>query len=248
MLKAALTVSLASANTLYCPSASDVIQTWNQTTSPKIFDQGWTITGGGGVATKAAFNLLGGYVEYDIDFSRSNSGVNSNIYTISPIFHSSQGYNPADYCDAQLQGSAFCLEMDWVESNGNCGGATTVHSKEGQVWGYCSAYGCVNDYHYNGRSIYHMRLEYASDGTFTSYRDGQKVSYSNYNPQPTSEDSSIISSYNRDRGSVITSTQWTGWVPVEDCGTSGDLPSSTFTVTNLKIYGSIVQGPAPRSC
>ena len=65
----------------YCPSANDIVAAYG---SPNIFNGGWSITGGGAAATKASFNLLGGSVEYDIDLSHANTGVNANIYTISP--------------------------------------------------------------------------------------------------------------------------------------------------------------------
>jgi hypothetical protein len=52
-----------------------------------FFNQGWYIKGGAGVASKSSFNLLGGSVEFDIDFSETLTGVNGNIYTISPSFY-----------------------------------------------------------------------------------------------------------------------------------------------------------------
>ena len=48
--------------------------------------------GGGSGATKAAFNLLGGSVEFDFDVSNVHPGVNSNIYTISPNGVGSGGF------------------------------------------------------------------------------------------------------------------------------------------------------------
>merc|ERR1711871_315800 len=43
--------------------------------SADLHDGGWTIHGGGGAATKTAFNLIGGYVEYDMDVTGSQTGV-----------------------------------------------------------------------------------------------------------------------------------------------------------------------------
>jgi len=244
--------ALSSVNGLqkFCPQAKDLVETWRQTSAPSIYNQGWSIQGGGGVATKSAFNLLGGYVEYDIDLSQSRTGVNSNIYTISPKSFSkgSQGYTPGDYCDAQKYGSQFCLEVDWIESNGNCGGSTTLHTVEGPGSNGCTQWGCHYDYHYNGKNSFHMRIEYAKDGTWTVIRNGEKITYAMENPHPTSYDSGIIADYNNKYGSVITSTQWTGWVPVEDCGTRGDLASSKFSIKNLVIYGTVKQGPTPATC
>merc|ERR1719162_1265940 len=55
----------------YCPSADDLTVAYcdknnKEEPCPQLFDQGWTIEGGGGAATKSAFNLNGGYVEYDV--------------------------------------------------------------------------------------------------------------------------------------------------------------------------------------
>merc|ERR1712224_168469 len=86
----------------------------------------------GGAATKSAYNLLGGFVEFDIDLSGVTPGVNANIYTISPGIGGG-GYQQGNYCDGAVNDKPWCLEVDWIESNGNCGGATTLHTKAGNV-------------------------------------------------------------------------------------------------------------------
>ena len=140
------------------------------------------------------------------------------------------------------------MEVDWVETNGNCGGATTLHTVAGPGSVGCTAWGCQLEYHYNGRPSFHMRVDYKTNGEWTTTRDGQKISPGNLNPVPGSSDwDSLVSAY-KTRGAVIYSSQWTGWVPVSDCGTRGDLYSSTFSIKNLKVYGSVVQGPVPRTC
>jgi len=50
----------------YCPSKADFTSTYG---TPWMFDRGWTIRGPGDVATKASFNLINGWVEFDVDFS-----------------------------------------------------------------------------------------------------------------------------------------------------------------------------------
>merc|ERR1712070_835808 len=52
------------------------------------------------------------------------------------------------------------------------------------------------------------------------------------------------------KGGVIYSSQWTGdWVPADFCGGGpGDLGGSHFRVSNLRISGSVVQGPEPQKC
>merc|ERR1712176_363289 len=108
---------------------------------PVVVDQGWTVAGGGGVASKSAFNLLGGYVEYDVDISNIGVGVNANIYSISPSFSGSEFNKTADYCDGAAYGADWCIEMDWLESNGNCGGASTIHTIQGGGGNGCTAWG-----------------------------------------------------------------------------------------------------------
>jgi len=228
----------------YCPSAGDITVAYG---SPEIFDQGWQIQGGGGAATKASFNLIPGSVDFDIDFSGVHTGVNANIYTISPSF--SGPFKPADYCDgAKPAGPTWCVEIDWVESNGNCGGQTTIHTRPGPGSNGCTAWGCGYPYHYNGRAQYHMRIEYGPDGSVYVTRDGQTIWPNMLNPVPQDQDRSTLIDYYKRNGAVIYSTQWVGWVPVPDCGTSGDLPSSHFRVSNLIVNGTVVNGPTPRQC
>lgn len=234
--------SLTSMQT-YCPSASDFIKAYS---NPTLFDQGWTINGGAGVATKAAFNLLGGYVEYDINFSSVHTGVNANIYTISPST-GGNAFSQNNYCDGAKTGASWCVEADWIESNGNCGGATTLHTVQGGGGG-CNAGGCQTSYYYDYKPSFHMKVSYTSEGVWTTVHDGKTITGSNLSPSPQSSDWATLKDQYSKKGAVIYSSQWTGWVPLSSCGTYGDLGSSSFTVSNLKIYGSVVQGPAPRTC
>lgn len=212
--------------------------------TPQLMDGGWSVHGNGGVATKTAYNLLGGWVEFDIDFSGVHTGVNANIYTISPSGIGS-GFQSSQYCDGAGV-KPFCLEVDWIESNGNCGGATTLHTKPGPGSDGCTAWGCRASYHYGGQSSFHMRIEYGEDGSWTTIKGGQPIG--GLSPAPGGWDWGVLKSFYQQHGAVIYSSEWTGWVPVADCGTSGDLDSSHFTVKNLRIKGSVVQGPTPRAC
>jgi len=235
----------------YCPKAYDLQVAYG---SPTIRDGGWTISGGGGASTKSSFNILGGSVEFDVDFSRVNVGVNGNIYTISPTFGSpTAAFNKnANYCDGQgAAGSAqYCIELDWIETNGNCGAATTLHTRPGGGTDGCTAWGCTSTYNYNGRASFHMKISHAADGTMTVVRDGVTISSPNYNPGPQSQDIQTIRDVYASKGAVIYSSLWTGWVPTlpVGCSGNGDLGSSYFTVSNLKITGTVVQGPTPTLC
>jgi len=228
----------------YCPAAGDLVATYGFGVS--LYDQGWSNHGGGGAATKASFNLLGGSVDYDIDVSGVDTGVNANIYSISPVFSGS--FAQTDYCDGAKTGADWCVEVDWIESNGKCGGQTTLHTRQGPGSDGCTAWGCANSYHYNGQSSFHMRVSFNYDGTWTTFRDNQIIYPSSLSPTPQGQDWSTLQSQYSTRGAVIYSSLWVGWVPVQDCGTSGSLANSHFTVSNLRINGTVVQGPTPRLC
>jgi hypothetical protein len=232
----------------YCPAASDLMMAYysDYNNQPKIYDQGWNTTNGGAVATKSAFNLLGGYVEYDIDLRHTLVGINANIYTISPTI-SSTGFVKANYCDGAKTGSAWCMELDWIESNGNCAGATTIHTVPGTGSQDCTAWGCASRYSYNGNAKFHMKITYGTDGKMLAYRDG--VLIPNYSPVPNSNAWNTIATTMKSKGAVIYSSQWQGWVPLEStCGTGGNLANSQYSISNLRIVGKVVQGPVPKLC
>jgi len=250
MLRAIGVASLTVAQALeYCPSAGDFVTAYLPD-NVQLQNQGWTVGGGGGAATKSTFNLNGGFVEYDIDLSGVGSGVNANIYTVAPIVGAEAYNHSTDYCDGQKNGTAWCAEMDWLESNGACGAGTTWHTIPGPGNDGCTAWGCGSEYKYNGNTKFHMKIAYDPHGFVTVTRDGKVVS--NFFPVPDEKTAAVVKASHEQRGAVIVSTQWVGWVPnITDCGGSGnddDLASSRFSVSNLKIEGSVVQGPTPTHC
>lgn len=228
----------------FCPEIKDLTIAYG---SPKIFNQGWTISNGGGVATLSTFNLIGGSIEFDLNFSGVNQGVNANIYSIFPTI-SATGYMPQNYCDGAGTGSKWCTELDWIESNGHCGGRTTLHTKEGTGIG-CTAWGCSFGYLYGGKKLLHMKVSYDSIGRMTTIIDGKIYNYSSISPPPTLSDLATITTAFKTRGALVYSSQWVGWVPFfPSCGGNGKLEGSVYTISNLKINGAVVQGPIPRKC
>lgn len=192
---------------------------------------------------------MGGSVEYDVSFSGVRTGVNANIYTISPTGVGSGGFTQANYCDgAKPAGNQWCVEVDWIETNGNCAGQTTIHDIPGPGNNGCTAWGCHKQYFYNGKANFHMKITYGNDGSLTVNRDGQNISPWDFSPAPSGSDWGIVAQQYSSRGAVIYSSQWVGWVPIESCGTSGDLGASSFSIKNLRITGSVVQGPTPARC
>lgn len=185
-------------------------------------------------------------MDFDIDFSGVRTGVNANIYTISPSIGNG-GYVHSNYCDGAGV-KPWCVEVDWIEANGNCGGATTLHTRPGPGNDGCSSWGCRNSYHFNGRSSFHVRVEYGQDGSWTTTWDGHVINGGNLNPSPGGSDWASLKSAYESKGALIYSSEWVGWVPVKECGTSGDLGASHFSVSNLRITGKVVQGPTPRKC
>ena len=251
---------------LFCPSADDLTIAYKLKSShAQLFDQGWTVNGGGAVATKSAFNLLGGYVEYDIDLSGVPTGVNANIYSISPA-HMGGAFDRSKYCDAagtptdlstdpktrpfstDSKTRPWCVEVDWIESNGNCGGATTLHTRPGRGKDGCTHNGCASMYHYNGRASFHMRLEFTANGTFETFHDGRVIRPDMLSPVPGVTDWSVLHGAYSSAGAVIYSSVWNGWTPLPDCGGGGNMSSAKLTVKNLRIKGVVVQGPTPVRC
>jgi len=233
--------------TSYCPSTNDLVVAYG---SPTISNRGWTIHAGGAVATKAAYNLLGGYVSYTVNWSGVPVGVNANIYSISPKFTGSSFTN-AQYCDGQPQSSShtWCVEADFIETNGNCGGASTLHDwNNTNNNGGCAAWGCAATYNYGGASTFAMNVSFDTSGHWT-------VTWNNHNigslsPTPGTQDWQSITTAYSTRGAVLYSSQWVGWVPAApNCNTAnGNLNAATMVISNLKIVGKIVQGPAATTC
>merc|ERR1712007_385582 len=101
-----------------------------------------------------------------------------------------------------------------------------------------------------GTSAFHMRVEYDAEGTPTVFRNGEELT--GFSPAPRPEDLAIVKKAHEEKGAVIVSTMWVGWVPLQgECGESStdeDLVASKFSVSNLKISGTVVQGPVPSEC
>lgn len=179
--------------------------------------------------------------------SRALVGVNCNIYSISPANLPGSGFSQANYCDGQGGGTGWCVEVDWIESNGNCGGQTTLHTRPGTGDNGCTGWGCEVEYQYGGTTSFHMKQVFGTDGTWTTYRDGVQVGP--LNPAPQGYDWSELQSQYSTYGAVVYSSQWVGWVPDSSCGAGpGNLGGSSFTISNLKITGTVVQGPTPSGC
>jgi len=235
----------------YCPAATDFIAAYDSGAgSVTLLNRGWKITNGGGVATKASFNLIGGSVEYDIDFTNTHLGVNANIYTISPVMSGTTPFSNSLYCDGQKTGSAWCTEVDWIESNGACGGGSALHSLPGTGSGLCNAWGCSASYTYGGAKKVHMKITYDSAGKWTTVVGSTTVGPTNFSPLPKASDWAQVKDHYTNRGAVIYSSQWVGWVPTPGTcsGSNGNLAGSSFTISNLKIVGSVVKGPTPKLC
>jgi len=237
----------------WCPTANDLGFDYNQG-GGKIYDGGWTVRGEARIHSKAAFNLLGGWVEFDLDTTGAHTGVNNNLYTISPKV-GSEGYKEmGQYCDGAVTdrsrrsavsnasvNSYWCMEMDIYEANGNCGSASTVHTVKGHGGG-CDAGGCQVTTHFGSQS-FKVHADFGADGTMA-------VSIGGIMQTPGQDEGSkaVVRSTMQSTGAVIQSSQWAGWVPVAECGTSGDKDSSIFKVSNLRIKGSVVAGPQPTRC
>lgn len=234
----------------YCPSADDLVMAYSDGTggNVQIKNQGYSVQGNGGVATKASFNLLDGYVEFDVDVSNVQVGVNANLYAIAPELGNDGFYdNDKQYCDGAENDRTNCIELDWLESNGNCAGATTLHTVMGGGEGApCNSWGCRQEWDYNGKTQFHIRVEYDGNGKQRHFKDGQEAT--NLSPQPIQQDWDIIRNDMQNKGVILYGSEWTGWVPADHCGGGGSLDASSYSISNIVIKGSKVKGPEPRKC
>jgi len=230
-----LLLNLADAD-MYCPVQKD----WNAGGSNIQWKgNGFTMTGPGGIHGKATFNLLNGYVQFDMDTSSAQPAVNNNFYTSSPW----QGLFP-QYCDIQKNKSPMCMEMDIVENNGNCASQTTWHTWSNKNGG-CDQNGCEGHRFINGRRTY--KAAFSGDGWMTVSINGQAVDINN--PTPSGNAKDYVKQQMEKIGVQFHSTQWVGWVPQENsCPNGGNVNWSKYSVSNIQISGTLVQGTAPTRC
>jgi len=219
---------------VYCPTQGD----FSQGGGVSFDGNGWTIHGGGGVHGLTSFDLLSGFVQFDMDTSGAQGGVNNNFYTASP----ERSYFP-QYCDIQPNSSPQCMEMDIVENNGNCLTQVTWHTWPNHN-GDCDEGGCWGQAYSSGRRTY--RADFSSDGFMTVSINGNRVSVTN--PTPSNNAKNYVAKQTKALGLQFHSTQWVGWVPGGNCPGGNNLDGSSFSVKNLVVSGSIVQGKEPTKC
>merc|ERR1712107_963717 len=158
------------------------------------------------------------------------------------------GFVSSNYCDGADNDKPWCMEDDWVESNGKCGGATTLHTVPGPGM-FCGSWGCRAEYHYTDTRL-KWRIEYDTTGGMHVHYGGNTVNPESLKPAAQGSDWNVVVDFMKKKGAVIYSSQWGGWVPVDSCGSaaSGVGQSSHFSISGLKISGTVVQGPEPRKC
>jgi hypothetical protein len=228
----------ASQGVLYCPESGNFLYSenvqWN--------GDGYSMYGPGYVGGKTPYNLLGGYVSWTMDTSQSQSGVNTNLYTISP----QNGVESSGYCDIQENGSSQCLEMDMIEANGNCEMASTWHTF-GNSNGNCDEGGCATLTSISGK--FTMKATFSEDGWMTTEMNG--VMLGDPSPYPSAEAKSVVVDTMDSIGAALWSSQWEGWVPDDGRGCpgyGGGVDYSQFTISDLVVSGHVVQGPNPTKC
>jgi hypothetical protein len=228
---------------VYCPSSSDLVVTYGQSS---LFNRGWTTKGGAGVATKTTFDLTGGYVEFTMDVSKTVTSINTNLYIIFPKLKDSSGFTISDYCDGARTDSTWCPEFDFVEANGKCCIATTLHTILGPGTG-CTAWGCSSKQELGSTNVFKVKISFNNNTLPTMLVNGKVTTLS---PKPLASDWSTMTKWMKTNGALIYSSQWKGWVPgcSSSCSSEGSLEESQYSITNLKIQGKIVQGPIPQAC
>merc|ERR1711871_1221285 len=165
----------------FCPQSQDM----NNEYGDVQFDaNGWTFTGDARVSSKASWNLLGGYVAFDMDVTGVAAEVNTNLYTSSM---SQPNCGEKCYCDIQKSpsGKPSCMEMDFVENNGRCAMATTIHTfaTDGTPNNpNCDRWGCGSSLGLPSTGKFHVHAAFAMDGTLLLTLDGQANNHWNVAP------------------------------------------------------------------
>merc|ERR1719359_544897 len=204
-------------------------------------DGGWTLQGYGRVRGKTSFNLLGGMISFKMYIEDVQPAVNTNFYTVSPRIDDPSVFN--SYCDIQEGSWESCMELDIVENNGNCKAQTTVHTVP--LWGNpdCDRGGCATLGNI-WKGTFDVITHWAEDGTMTVTMNDQ-----HFNPPMTWRAKEILRKTMNERGALLVSSQWTGWVPCEYCcPQGGDLAASKFKISDVKIQGRYVHGAEPTEC
>merc|ERR1712039_451285 len=95
---------------------------------------------------------------------------------------------------------------------------------------------------------FHMKSTWSEDGYWLTYMNDQPLNPNNYESHISDNDKKIVKDTMNSRGAAIESSQWTGWVPGQGCPGGGDLASSFFSISNLRILGKVHHGPEPTKC
>jgi len=236
---------------VYCPGNAQDMNDESTGGNVHFVNGGWTIVGDGRVSSKAAFNLLGGYMSWDMDVSKVNAEVNTNFYTSSPDKPNCGG---ACYCDIQksASGKPSCMELDFIENNGQCAMATTLHTfaTDGKPNnGNCDRWGCAAGQKLPAGGKLRMKATVGADGGVVVTLNG--ASPGAFSPAPSSASNGVVVSTMASIGAVIESSQWFGWAPAEsDCptGDKSGLDHSVLSISNVVVNGTVVQGPVPSTC
>merc|ERR1712100_575286 len=92
---------------------------------------------------------------------------------------------------------------------------------------------------------FHVKAEFGTDGWMHTYFNGNEIS--GFNPYPSDNARDSVRDTMSSRGVVFSSSQWTGWVPGPG-NVNGDLDNSRFSISNVRVSGSVVMGPEPPKC
>jgi len=137
------------------------------------------------------------------------------------------------------------MEMDIIEVNGNCWMSTVWHTNP-DMNGGCDQWGCFAETAINNK--FSVRAEFSNDGFMTTYVNGEELS--GLRPYPSADEVGIVKETMASVGVALWSSQWYGWAPGEQyCpGYADQLDNSVFTISNLKVQGTWLQGVHPTIC
>ena len=91
-----------------------------------------------------------------------------------------------------------------------------------------------------------MKASFAANGWMTVTMDGASIGV---NPTPSDNARAFVQQTMASKGAQFHSSQWVGWVPGGNCQGGGGLDNSVFSVSNVKIMGTPLNGlMTPKRC
>jgi hypothetical protein len=263
----------------WCPNISDlVVDQQDANAQVNLSSRKLTITGGARVSTKASYDILGGYVKFDLDLQSASPGVISNVHAIAAELVGGS-YTKSSYCEGQggvggmKPNVKFCPELDIIRATGSVSGVSSLYTVPGgedpvqdPPHPNCNnLIGCNGFYTFSKphppvggnvskplNLVLHVesRLSALEGWTTRISDDGihWQTVYTMALEPPPNELDLPVILESMKTTGVVISSAASGLETKGAIGNIGDLRKSQFSVANLIINGRHVAGPKPTAC